>query len=89
MTMNNANLSKQPPRPPKAVFLHTAIEITQRAIQQDTKKNYRPAYDLYNGALDYFMLAQKYEKHEQSRIAIRKSMKGYLARAEVLKKLIR
>ncbi|KAG8215944.1 hypothetical protein J3R82DRAFT_7918 [Butyriboletus roseoflavus] len=37
----------------------TAIEITQRAIQQDIKKNYRSAYDLYNGALDYFILAQR------------------------------
>ncbi|KAF8552139.1 hypothetical protein OG21DRAFT_1486439 [Imleria badia] len=82
----NVNLSKGPPRPPEVVFLHTAIEITQRAIQQDTKKNYRSAYELYNGALDYFMLSQKYEKNEQSRTAIRASMEEYLSRAEALKK---
>lgn len=42
-----------------ATLPQTAIEITQRAIQQDIKQNYRSAYELYNGALDYFMLAQK------------------------------
>jgi len=84
-----SNLSRDRPRPPEAVFLHTAIEIVQRAIQQDGKNNYRSAYELYNGAFDYFMLAHKYEKDEQSKIAIRASMEEYLARAEVIKKFIR
>ncbi|KAF8123529.1 hypothetical protein EV363DRAFT_1355830 [Boletus edulis] len=82
---DNANLSKGPPRPPEVVFLHTAIEITQRAIQQDVKKYYRSAYELYNDALDYFMLAHKYEKNEQKRTTIRANMEEYLTRAEVLK----
>ncbi|KAH0831043.1 hypothetical protein J3R83DRAFT_13547 [Lanmaoa asiatica] len=86
--INDVSLSKGPPRSPEVVFLHTAIEITQRAIQQDIKKNYGSAYELYNGALDFFMLAQKYERNEQSKIAIRASTEKYLARAEALKRCI-
>ncbi|KAN0094918.1 hypothetical protein V8E55_003205 [Tylopilus felleus] len=87
-TTNNVQLTKGPPRPPEVVFLHTATEITQRAIQQDTKGNYPSAYQLYNCAFDYFMLAHKYEKNEPSKIAIRASMEEYLSRAEALRKLI-
>ena len=36
-----------------------AIEIVQRAIDEDTKQNYAEAYKQYQNALDYFMLALK------------------------------
>ena len=36
-----------------------AIDIVQRAIEEDTKQNYPEAYKQYQNALDYFMLALK------------------------------
>jgi hypothetical protein len=36
-----------------------AIEMVQRAIDEDTKQNYAEAYKQYQNALDYFMLALK------------------------------
>lgn len=36
-----------------------AIELVQRAIEEDTKQNYAEAYKQYQNALDYFMLALK------------------------------
>ena len=36
-----------------------AIEIVQRAIDEDTKQNYAEAYKQYQNALDFFMLALK------------------------------
>lgn len=36
-----------------------AIEIVQRAIEEDTKQNYAEAYKQYSNSLDYFMLALK------------------------------
>jgi len=81
----SGNLSK-PPRPPQTIFLDRAIAVSQQAITQDTKENYPEAYQLYNNALNYFMLAQKYEKNEESKVAIRANMEEHLTRAEALKK---
>ncbi|THH17137.1 hypothetical protein EW146_g3608 [Bondarzewia mesenterica] len=39
--------------------LDRAIEIVQRAIDEDIKQNYPEAYNQYKNALDYFMLALK------------------------------
>jgi hypothetical protein len=36
-----------------------AIEMVQRAIDEDNKQNYAEAYRQYQNALDYFMLAMK------------------------------
>ncbi|KAI6043776.1 P-loop containing nucleoside triphosphate hydrolase protein [Pisolithus marmoratus] len=66
--------------------LDRAIEIVQRAIDEDTKQNYAEAYKQYMNALDYFMLAQKYEKNEKSKVLIRGKIDEYLSRAETLKK---
>ncbi|KAF7319728.1 AAA-domain-containing protein [Mycena kentingensis (nom. inval.)] len=65
--------------------LDRAIEIVQRAIDEDVKQNYAEAYKQYQNALDYFMLAMKYEKNEKSRTLIRAKISEYLARAETLK----
>ncbi|KAJ7431519.1 AAA-domain-containing protein [Mycena galericulata] len=65
--------------------LDRAIEIVQRAIEEDTKQNYAEAYKQYQNSLDYFMLAMKYEKNEKSRSLIRAKINEYLARAETLK----
>ncbi|OSX67993.1 hypothetical protein POSPLADRAFT_1043160 [Postia placenta MAD-698-R-SB12] len=65
--------------------LDRAIEIVQRAIEDDQKQNYDAAYKQYQNALDYFMLALKYEKNEKSKLLIRSKVNEYLARAETLK----
>lgn len=66
--------------------LDRAIEIVQRAIDEDIKQNYAEAYKQYMNSLDYFMLAQKYEKNEKSKILIRCKIEEYLSRTETLKK---
>ncbi|KAL4068967.1 AAA-domain-containing protein [Scleroderma citrinum] len=68
--------------------LDKAIEIVQRAIDDDIKQNYAEAYKQYMNSLDYFMLAQKYEKNEKSKVLIRGKIEEYLSRAETLKKHI-
>ncbi|KAJ7184589.1 AAA-domain-containing protein [Mycena filopes] len=65
--------------------LDRAIEIVQKAIEEDVKQNYAEAYKQYQNSLDYFMLAMKYEKNEKSRALIRAKINEYLARAETLK----
>ncbi|KAK2459760.1 hypothetical protein APHAL10511_008192 [Amanita phalloides] len=65
--------------------LDKAIEIVQRAIEEDTKQNYAEAYKLYQNSLDYFMLAMKYEKNDKSKQLIRVKTEEYLHRAEKLK----
>ncbi|KIJ21278.1 hypothetical protein PAXINDRAFT_94923 [Paxillus involutus ATCC 200175] len=68
--------------------LDKAIEIVQRAIDEDVKQNYAESYKQYMNSLDYFMLAQKYEKNEKSKLLIREKIEEYLSRAETLKKHI-
>ncbi|KAF5376885.1 hypothetical protein D9615_007228 [Tricholomella constricta] len=65
--------------------LDRAIEIVQRAIDDDVKQNYAEACKNYQNSLDYFMLALKYEKNEKSKLLIRTKINEYLARAETLK----
>ncbi|KAF9261968.1 AAA-domain-containing protein [Marasmius fiardii PR-910] len=65
--------------------LDRAIEIVQKAIDDDVKQNYSEAYKLYMNSLDYFMLALKYEKNDKSKLLIRTKINEYLARAETLK----
>ncbi|KAJ8508631.1 hypothetical protein ONZ45_g9117 [Pleurotus djamor] len=65
-----------------------AIEIVQKAIDEDVKQNYPEAYKQYQNALDYFMLALKYEKNEKSKLLIRTKINEYLQRAETLKEHI-
>ncbi|PVF97773.1 putative VPS4-vacuolar sorting protein [Serendipita vermifera] len=66
-------------------FLDRAIEIVQKAIDEDVNQNYAEAYKQYQNALDYFMMALKYEKNEKLRVLIRKKVDEYLERAEKLK----
>ncbi|WFD05944.1 Vacuolar protein sorting-associated protein 4 [Malassezia vespertilionis] len=62
-----------------------AIEIVQRAIDEDVKHNYQEAYVQYQNSLDYFMMAIKYEKNEKLKQLIRSKFVEYLDRAEKLK----
>ena len=66
-------------------FLNKAIEIVQKAIDEDVKQNYQEAYKLYQNSLDYFMMAMKYEKNNKLKYLIRKKFTEYLDRAEKLK----
>ncbi|KAI0248071.1 P-loop containing nucleoside triphosphate hydrolase protein [Lactifluus subvellereus] len=68
--------------------LDRAIELVQIAIEEDKKQNYSEAYKQYQNALDYFMLALKYEKNERSKGLIRTKIGEYLGRAEQLKEHI-
>lgn len=65
--------------------LDRAIELVQRAIDDDVKLNYADAYRQYMNALDYFMLALKYERNDKSKQLIRSKINEYLLRAEMLK----
>ncbi|WFD19331.1 Vacuolar protein sorting-associated protein 4 [Malassezia caprae] len=66
-------------------FLNRAIDIVQRAIDEDVKHNYQEAYVQYQNSLDYFMMAIKYEKNEKLKQLIRAKFMEYLDRAEKLK----
>lgn len=43
--------------------MQRAIEIVQKAIEEDTYQNYAEAYKQYMNSLDYFMMALKCKKH--------------------------
>ncbi|KAI3998357.1 hypothetical protein K525DRAFT_158061, partial [Schizophyllum commune Loenen D] len=62
-----------------------AIDMVKSAIDEDVKQNYAEAYKLYQNALDYFMLALKYEKNAKSKELIRNKIVEYIQRAETLK----
>jgi len=65
--------------------LERAIELVKLAIIEDEKHNYADAYKIYQNALDYFMLAFKYEKNDKSKELIKSKINEYLGRAEILK----
>ncbi|KAF8588442.1 AAA-domain-containing protein [Ramaria rubella] len=65
--------------------LDRAIEMVQRAIDEDVNQNYSEAYKQYQNSLDYFMLALKYEKNDKLKAMIRGKVTEYLDRAEKLK----
>ncbi|ODO08382.1 vacuolar protein-sorting-associated protein 4 [Cryptococcus wingfieldii CBS 7118] len=69
-------------------FLDKAIALVQKAIDEDVKQNYAEAYKQYQDALDYFMMAMKYEKNDKLKELIRKKFTEYLDRAEKLKEHI-
>ncbi|KAJ6459597.1 P-loop containing nucleoside triphosphate hydrolase protein [Mycena sanguinolenta] len=71
---------------PRQASLDKAIEIVQKAIEHDQAQNHRQACKEYMDALDYFMLALKYEKNEQFKLLIRSKIDDYLSRAETLQK---
>ncbi|WFD26991.1 Vacuolar protein sorting-associated protein 4 [Malassezia nana] len=67
------------------MYARRAIDIVQRAIDEDVKHNYQEAYVQYQNSLDYFMMALKYEKNEKLKQLIRAKFMEYLDRAEKLK----
>ncbi|KAL2316222.1 Vesicle-fusing ATPase [Schizosaccharomyces pombe] len=65
--------------------LSKAISLVKTAIDNDNAEQYPDAYKYYQSALDYFMMALKYEKNEKSKEIIRSKVIEYLDRAEKLK----
>ncbi|WBW71734.1 AAA family ATPase Vps4 [Schizosaccharomyces osmophilus] len=65
--------------------LSKAISLVKTAIDHDNAERYGDAYKYYQNALDYFMMALKYEKNEKSKEIIRGKVLEYLDRAEKLK----
>ncbi|KAJ7596511.1 AAA-domain-containing protein [Mycena floridula] len=77
-------LAKKPDRM-RGSSLDKAIDIVQRAIDHDSAHNYPEACKEYLLALDFFMLALKYESNKQFKLLIRSKIEEYLERAEFLK----
>ncbi|KXS18484.1 AAA-domain-containing protein [Gonapodya prolifera JEL478] len=69
-------------------YLGKAIELVRRAAEEDNKKNYEQAYQLYMNSLGYFEHVVKYEKNERSKQAIQAKMGEYIARAQTLKEAL-
>lgn len=69
-------------------FLQKAIEYIKVATDFDSQQKYPQAYDNYTKALDFFMVALKYEKNESSKVTIRQKTLEYLTRAEEIKKML-
>jgi vacuolar protein-sorting-associated protein 4 len=68
--------------------LQKAIDIVGEAIREDQESNWEKALGLYNRALEYFMHHIKYEKNAKAKEMITLRVKGYMDRAEQIKKII-
>ncbi|KAL9611600.1 MAG: hypothetical protein Q9167_003758 [Letrouitia subvulpina] len=66
-------------------FLGRAIDIVNKAIENDNAGDYEKAYPLYDSSLDFFLLALKWEKNPKSKDMIRTKVREYMSRAEKLK----
>lgn len=69
-------------------FLGNAITIVKKAIELDQAQEYEKAYDQYYNALNYFLLAIKWEKNAKSKEVIRAKAGEYMERAEKLKEYL-
>ncbi|XP_028855630.1 vacuolar protein sorting-associated protein 4B-like isoform X1 [Denticeps clupeoides] len=66
--------------------LQKAIDLANRAAEEDKAKNYKEALSLYQHAIQYFLHVVKYEAQgEKSKQSIRAKCSDYLDRAEQLK----
>ncbi|RPA98789.1 Stractural insight into the interaction between Escrt-Iii and Vps4, partial [Choiromyces venosus 120613-1] len=70
---------------PNTDFVGKGITIVKKAIEEDTAGNYEAAYRQYYPALEYFMLALKWEKNPKVKESIRAKISEYMERAEKLK----
>ena len=68
--------------------LQKAIDIVGEAIREDQESNWEKALGLYNRSLEYFMHHIKYEKNAKAKEMITMRVKGYMDRAEQIKKII-
>ena len=68
--------------------LKQATETVTAAIKADTDGDFERAYQLYQRALEQFIVALKYEKNPKSKEIISKRVTGYMDRAEKLKQAL-
>jgi len=66
----------------------TAVELSERAKQEDSLRNYSKALSLYETALDYYLASFKAEPSPDMKKNISDRMKLYLDRAEQLKPIV-
>ncbi|KAG7442671.1 AAA-domain-containing protein [Guyanagaster necrorhizus] len=66
--------------------LNRAIEIVQKAVEEDSNKNYHEALKYYMLALELFMSALKYVRNDKTNALVRVKVDEYLSRAELLEK---
>lgn len=66
-------------------FLGRALEVVNKAIENDRARDYETAYQLYEQSLGLFILALKWEKNPKAKEIIRPKVMEYMARAEKLK----
>ncbi|CAK9297616.1 unnamed protein product [Gordionus sp. m RMFG-2023] len=72
-----------------ASTLQKAIELVNKATEEDKNKNYEEALRLYQFAVEYFLHAIKYEaQNDKSKETLRSKCNEYLNRAEKLKQYI-
>ncbi|XP_046549877.1 serine/threonine-protein kinase ULK3-like [Haliotis rubra] len=69
--------------------MNQAIELVTQAVKKDNERNYKAAIRLYTEALDFFVAAVHYERNPNKKEVLRKKVKEYMDRAEVLKTLLK
>jgi len=62
--------------------------LVNQATESDHAERYDEAFKLYERALEYFMMAIKYEKNASIKESLKKKVGEYLARAEKLKEYL-
>ncbi|BFZ56411.1 Vacuolar protein sorting-associated protein 4 [Savitreella phatthalungensis] len=68
--------------------LTKALNFVNKAIAADRNEEFESAYALYTSALDWFVIAMKWEKNEARKQTIRLKTVEYLARAEQIKAML-
>lgn len=66
-------------------FLQKAMDAAKTATKLDTASKYNEAQQSYQIAIEYFLLAIKYEKNKKLQETIRGKIQEYLERAEKIK----
>ena len=88
-TADSSGSACTPTNTPAAMeSLTKALDLVNKAITADKNEEYEEAYRLYMSALDWFMMAMKYEKNEGRKATIRHKTIEYLARAEQIKDML-
>ena len=69
-------------------FINEAVDIVKLAIEADNAGELDKAYQLYQRALDRFVLGLKYEQNPTAKKMVQEKVMGYMERAEEIKKAL-
>jgi hypothetical protein len=69
-------------------FVTRAVPLVIKAIAEDNAKRYSSAYSLYVQSFELFILGIKHEKSQKNKLILQQRLKGYMDRAETLKRTI-